>query len=31
VTVLKAVDSNGFLITEGGIFKSGEVEWVAGG
>jgi BirA family biotin operon repressor/biotin-[acetyl-CoA-carboxylase] ligase len=28
VSVLKAVDSNGSLITEDGIFKSGEVEWI---
>ena len=30
VSVLKAVDSNGFLITEDGTFKSGEVEWIVG-
>jgi hypothetical protein len=31
VSVLKAVDSNGLLITEDGIFKSGEVEWIVRG
>jgi BirA family biotin operon repressor/biotin-[acetyl-CoA-carboxylase] ligase len=31
VSVLKAVDSNGLLITENGIFKSGEVEWIVRG
>ena len=31
VTVLKAVDSNGLLITEDGTFKSGEVEWIVEG
>ena len=30
VSVLKAVDSNGLLITEDGTFKSGEVEWIVG-
>jgi BirA family transcriptional regulator, biotin operon repressor / biotin---[acetyl-CoA-carboxylase] ligase len=30
VSVLKGVDSNGLLITEAGIFKSGEVEWIIG-
>ena len=29
VSLLKAVDSKGSLITEDGIFKSGEVEWIA--
>jgi BirA family biotin operon repressor/biotin-[acetyl-CoA-carboxylase] ligase len=28
VSVLKGVDSNGLLVTEAGIFKSGEVEWI---
>ena len=27
---LKAVDSNGLLITEDGAFKLGEVEWIVG-
>jgi BirA family biotin operon repressor/biotin-[acetyl-CoA-carboxylase] ligase len=31
VSVLKSVDSNGLLITEDGIFKSGEVEWIVDG
>jgi BirA family transcriptional regulator, biotin operon repressor / biotin---[acetyl-CoA-carboxylase] ligase len=31
VTVLKGVDSNGLLITEDGLFKSGEVEWIVNG
>jgi len=31
VTVLKAVDSNGLLVTEAGTFKSGEVEWMMNG
>jgi BirA family transcriptional regulator, biotin operon repressor / biotin---[acetyl-CoA-carboxylase] ligase len=31
VSVLKSVDSNGLLITEDGIFKLGEVEWIVGG
>lgn len=30
VSVLKSVDSNGLLITEDGIFKSGDVEWIVG-
>jgi BirA family transcriptional regulator, biotin operon repressor / biotin---[acetyl-CoA-carboxylase] ligase len=30
VSVLKAVDSNGLLITKDGTFKSGEVEWIVG-
>jgi len=30
VSVLKGVDSNGLLITEAGVFKSGEVEWMVG-
>ena len=28
VSALKAVDSNGLLVTEAGKFKSGEVEWI---
>jgi len=31
VSVLKTVDSNGSLVTEDGIFKLGEVEWVVRG
>ncbi len=31
VSFLKAVDSNGLLITEDGSFRSGEVEWIVGG
>ena len=31
VSVLKAVDSTGLLITENGSFKLGEVEWIVGG
>ena len=30
VSFLKAVDSNGLLITEDGSFTSGEVEWIVG-